>query len=219
MTPAALMLSIWAALPPRGGIASDEWGSGPKTVEVEGPAGKTVEVSCGGAAILDHKVHPGRRYVLLQCYGGTKLELFQRLIDLRSGRSLRLSFGSFSPGGSYGVFKRWPMSMWHPLQLVTLQQLHVYMKSGGRAGAIVVGKPPSSSCPFAVELDRWISDDILRYSLAACGTDDLVDYCIAGRRTVLVARSLDGSDMGRARRRHQPPLPSPCRQEGNAGSK
>jgi hypothetical protein len=162
------------------------------------------------AAILDQKIHPGRRYVLLDCYGDKKIELFQRLIDLRTGRSLKLSFGSFSPGGSHGVFKRWPMSMWHPLQLVPSQRLDEYMKLGGRAGVIVVGKPPPSRCPFVVELDRWISDDILRYSLAACGTDDLVDYCVARRRSVLVARSLDGSDMGRARRRSQPPLPSPC---------
>jgi hypothetical protein len=190
----------------------DGWGKGPKRMELHNARDQRVQVSCGGANIVSHQLHPSRRFVILGCYDGEKGEQFMRLVNLDRGRSLRVAFGSFSPNGTYGAFKRRGLSAWDPLQLVSLRDFERYMVSGGRAGMVYLGAQRwrPGDCARAVEFDRWMAGDILRYSLAACGTDSLYDYCAATRKKLPVASNLDGSDLARGRRRHSTPIPSPC---------
>jgi hypothetical protein len=75
---------------------------------------------------------------------------------------------------------------------------------GGRHASCGGGYSPR------IEVDLWVSDDILRFALGSCDTEDVFDYCAKHGTEMLVQAGADASDRGRADRLSRSPVASPC---------
>jgi len=195
-------------------------------------------LSCRNLDLLEYLVHPTEPFVALGCgridpegeYRDIRMVI---VVDVVSGRShvayadhawdslpdevmlsvsgqTRLRRELFSPGGSQTVFVR-PQT--GGIELVSTASLSSYIASGGRRGARAID-PLSAvrgSCAGRVflDLEGWMGSDVaLRFGVGQCGSEDLVDYCLATGNFVVAAEGVDASDVGRVQR--PPPPPSSC---------
>jgi hypothetical protein len=154
--------------------------------------------------------------VILQCVWSTADdgERYEQLVEITSARGVRAHRVWYSPAGRRVAVQR--VGPWNKLHVVRIEDVSRYIRSHGAGYFATVPRGRHPSCGGGhspeVEVQSWIDDDILRYTLGSCDTVDIYDYCASSGVEMLVQRAADGSDTGRARRRARPPDASPCPQ-------
>jgi hypothetical protein len=200
---------------------------GTETVEVAAPDGSRRTLACGpgrqaasGPGVrVPSRVHavqrtPDTRLVILECVWSTSDDggRFLRLVDVTSGEGVNADRIWFSPAARRIALQ--PKGPWDRLHVLRGEDTSRYIASQGTSHFDPVPRGPHASCGGGhsprIEVDLWVSDDILRYALGSCTTEDVFDYCAKSGTEMLVQAHADASDRGRAERLSRPPVESPC---------
>lgn len=203
----------------------DEPLCGTETVEVAAPDGSPRTLACGpgrhaasgpGVPSRVHAVQrtPDTRFVILECAWSVPDDggRFLRLVDITSGTGVNADRIWFSPAARRIALQ--PAGPRDRLHVVRDEHASRYIASQGTSHFDTVPRGRHPSCGGGhsprIEVDLWVSDDILRYALGSCDTEDVFDYCAKSGTEMLVHAAADASDRGRAVRLSRPPVESPC---------
>ena len=193
----------------------DDLFSGEPTVQVETTSGERVTVSCGRGLVRSVEPRRDERFVVLHCVDGNSdavFPFFRRVFDTDRGTALAALVVEFSPNGQHVVIV--PLGAQEQLHLVRVDRLGEFIAGHGQSDSMVLPRGSYVGCVEGrrprVEYEAWITGAILRFTVGDCGTEHVIDYCLEDGEEQIVQRHADASDGGRARRRAQVPLPSPC---------